>query len=205
MRALLLALLLGVAVRLAAPPPSPTAPVVVAARAVGAGQVLTADDVRTVRLPSAAVPSAAPGTISAVLGRRAVVDLPVGLALVPELLADGRFDREPPPGTVVVPVRLDGAAALRLGDSIEVVTAASCNESSEPLAVAALVVGLGLGSGAAAAQVADGGIGVGLGLGTTGAMRADAEDDVLIAVSPVSGRRIGEIVGICRLGALIVP
>ena len=205
LRALLLALLLGVAVRLAAPPPSPTAPVVVSARAVSAGQVLTADDIATVRLPSRAVPETAPSTDATVLGRRAAVDLPVGLALVPTVLVDGRFDREPPPGTVVVAVTLAGAAVLRLGDTVEVVAGATCTEATEPFAVEALVVGLGPGSDGGAGQLADGGLGAGLGLGAAGAARTPDDDVVLMAVAPDSGRQLADVVATCRLSGVIMP
>ncbi len=200
LRVLLVAVLLGGVVRLAAPPAAPSTTVVVAARPVNAGQVLTTDDVRTARLPQSGVPDRAPSTVDAVVGRRAAVDLPAGLTLVPAVLVDGRFDREPPRGTVVVPVTLEGSAALHLGDTVEVVADPTCAGTGEGLAATAVVVGLGVG---ATGEVDHGaaGLGAGIGIGTAG---ASADGAVLLAVTPEDGRRIAGAATFCRLGAVIV-
>ncbi len=205
-RVLVIALLVGLAVRLAAPPAPATSRVVVTARAVPAGELLSAQDLRVVRLPSSAVPSTTVSGIETVLGRRAAVELPAGLALVPSLVDGDRFAVDPPAGTVVVPLTLGGASSLRLGDSVEVVADVGCTAQGDQLAVVARVVGLGS-AGGGTSPGADGTsaglLGSGLAIGSSGSTAQDST--TLIAVTPESGRRIAGILANCRVSAVIVP
>ena len=193
----------AVGVRLVLPPAEATVPVVVTAHALEAGSAVGSDDVRIVRVPARATPEQAPAAPEDVVGQRTAIDLPSGIALVPSLLTSGRFGAEPPAGTVVVPIDLEGAGALRPGDTVELVQAAECPVAPEAWSVSALVLGpalrpdtdtdtagsvLGLGTGAAAGALAD------LGSGMT-----------LIAVPPESGRKIVRIAQNCPFGAAIVP
>jgi hypothetical protein len=206
LRALLLAVVVGLAVHLAAPPPPATPPVVVVARPVPAGGVLTADDLRVVRLASGAVPIPSARTADSAVGRRAAIDLPTGLVLVPSLLSGERFAVDPPAGSVVVPVTLGGSSSLRVGDTVEVVADQGCPSGDEPLAVTALVVGLGPAAGSGGADPTNaGGVAAGLGIGSTAALSLIDDASTLIAVAPQSGRKIAGIVQNCRISAVIVP
>lgn len=119
----------------------PSAAVVVAARDLGAGVPLAADDLRVVRLPLGTLPAGTAGDVGAWLGHRLAVDVPRGLPLVTSLRAGDRFALDPPPGSVVVPVPVSSADLLRVGDRVDLV-AAGCPEEG-PLATGALVVDLG--------------------------------------------------------------
>ncbi len=203
LRALLVAGLVGLAVRISAPSPAPATLVAVAARPVPAGQALTLEDVHLVRLPSGLAPSTAAGSVEAWIGRRATVDLPEGLVLVPSVLASGRFALDPPKGTVVVPVTIGGPLALRVGDRVEVVADTGCAPSSDPVPVTALVIGLGdLADGPDDVAEGTSGLASGFGLGATG---TTADGAALLALAPQDGRRIAGLAPTCALGALIVP
>lgn len=123
----------AVAARIAAPPPPPTVPMVVTAREVVAGAELAASDLRVAAVPRPLVPAGSatvdavttPDLLAGLIGRRAAVDLPRGLAVVETLLEGERFGVQPPAGAVVVPVRLDAAVVrlLRPGDRVDLVAA----------------------------------------------------------------------------------
>jgi pilus assembly protein CpaB len=108
----------------AAPSPERTEPVVVTAREVRAGAVLAARDLRVTRVPAHLAPDEAATDPDRLTGEELLVSLPRGVPVVPSMLADGRFGRAAPPGTVTVPVRVDVAVAglLRPGDRIDLVT-----------------------------------------------------------------------------------
>lgn len=108
------ALLVGLATTLVvhrlSPTPEPRDPVVVASTALPAGTTLTADHLRTVRLPSAVTPEGAPGAPDAVVGRTLAVPVTTGTVLGDTLLVDDTSTG--PPGTVVAAVRLAEPALL---------------------------------------------------------------------------------------------
>lgn len=124
-----------VAVHAARPAPPSTAPVVVAARTLEAGTVLTADDVRVARIPAHLVPHDAERGPAAVVGRTTMVAVSEGLPLVSSLTGGGLTVGSAPPGTVVAPVRLDPAVAAVLspGDHVDLLTT-DRDESAPPTA-----------------------------------------------------------------------
>jgi Flp pilus assembly protein CpaB len=108
--------------RVAAAPPAATVPVTVAARDLGAGVVVHADDVVTARFAPGTVPS---GRVRDPVGRQLAAPLRRGqpltdTALVGDALVEGR------PGLVALPVRLPDTAMaelLHVGDEVDVVAA----------------------------------------------------------------------------------
>lgn len=188
LRPLLLALGLvlacAAAARLAAPPPGPTAAVVVARADLAAGHALTADDLRTVRLPSRLAPGGAAADPGVLVGEHLAVDVPRGLPVVAAHLAGSRFARPAPPGTVAVPVHLADdavAALLRPGDRVDLVAGADAwapDPRPEVLAEAALVLEVRTGTAEPA-----GGLALGL-------AAAEPEPLVVVAVPPDAGHRI---------------
>ncbi len=128
------------------PAPPPSTPVVVAARALAAGEPAAAGDLAVTRLPPDAVPEGSHGDREAVVGRAVVVAVPAGLPLVDTLLRDDRLAAAGPPGTVVVPVRLADpgvADLLRPGDRVDLFAAATSGTGeavAERLARRALVL-----------------------------------------------------------------
>lgn len=125
-RRLLAAALTAVAVaaglQAAAAPPAPTVPVVVAARDLPAGMVLSEADLRAVGYPPGSVPQ---GLTGDAVGRTLASPLRAGepvtdVRLVGPALTDGY------PGLVGVPVRLPDAGMaglLRVGDRVDLVSA----------------------------------------------------------------------------------
>ncbi len=194
--------------RVAAPPATATVPVVVADADLRSGDVLTADDLRTVRLPGSAVPRSAVARTESLIGEELAVDLPRGLPVVTTHLARSRFATSAPAGLVSVPVHLADAAVaalLRPGDRVDLVAGAldawPSDEGPEVLAESALVLevltdhdedadGLGL--------LGTGGTGGAGGLsGTAGAPL------VIVAVPADEGHRIAAAEG-GSLGAVLV-
>lgn len=198
--ALVMACALGA--RVTAPPPTPTAPVVVADADLHAGDVLTEDDLRTVRLPRSAVPRMAVATTEALVGEELAVDLPRGLPVVTTHLARSRFVRSAPAGEVAVPVHLADAAVaalLRPGDRVDLVAGAldawPGAEGPEVLAESALVLEVLTDRD----EAADG---LGL-LGAGGTSGTAGEPLVVVAVPADEGHRIAAAVG-GSLGAVLV-
>lgn len=107
------------------PPPEPTTPVLVTARDVPAGAVLTTADVRLEAAPSApggAVP------LDVAVGATLTIGLPEGVAVVETMLLGPGVADSAPNGWVVVPVPLaDPALAdlIRVGDRIDLYLAAA--------------------------------------------------------------------------------
>jgi Flp pilus assembly protein CpaB len=120
--ALLLAVASGVAVHSAAADPAPGEPVLVAARDLPAGHVLSASDVTSVDLPADAVP---PGVLSPAEAEGRTLGSPAARG---EPLTEARLRGRgeltgAPPGTVAVPVPVTDAAtlsAVEAGDSVRV-------------------------------------------------------------------------------------
>lgn len=197
--ALVLACALGA--RAGAPPPAPTVPVVVAAADLSAGDVLAAGDLRTVRVPRTAAPSAATAELHDLVGEELAVDVPRGLTVVPAHLARSRFAAAAPAGTVAVPVHLADAAVaalLRPGDRVDLVAGAldgwPGDDGPAVLAEAALVLEV----------LTDPGTDDDDGLGLLGGGAATATDPlVVVAVTTDEGHRIAAAEG-GSLGAVLV-
>lgn len=206
------ALALAVA-RTLAPPPAPTVGVVVLARDVAAGATLDAADLRLRALPGCCVPEAALDDPTALVGRTLLVTAPAGLPVVDGLLAGERFDVDPPPGTVVVPVRLGGATAplLRPGDRVDLVPSAgtwdgaagdgdACTPDdgdacADPDDAAPPV----LARGALVLEVPEPPAG-----GTLGLASPEGEPSAVVAVTPDEGRVLASASAAAALGAVLV-
>lgn len=134
-------LLLAVgAARVLTSPSEAGVPVVVAAHQVDVGSALAAADLRTVSLPAEHVPAGSAAEPSELVGRVLGISVPAGLPIVASLLTEGRFSVDPPPGTVVVPVRVDMASVLEPGDRVDLV-GSGC-EAAGVVASSVLVVDL---------------------------------------------------------------
>ncbi|WHP18863.1 SAF domain-containing protein [Cellulomonas sp. ES6] len=189
------------------PPDPPTVEVPVAARDLPAGAVLRPRDVHLQQVPPALVPHRDVPRADDVTGRPLLVAVPLGLPLVPELLADEAA--VPPEGTVVVPVRFADAgvaALLRPGVLVDVVAAPVLDgDEPERLARGAVVLApAGSGAGDASGGAADG-------PGAAAADRGDglrdgsaADGPVLLAVRPDEAVSLGAAASSRVLGAVIV-
>ncbi|RMI03585.1 SAF domain-containing protein [Cellulomonas triticagri] len=141
--------------------------------------------------PAAHLPGAVP-----LLGRRAAVDVPAGLPLVPGLLV--ATDADPPAGTVVVPVRFADpgvAAVLRPGVRVDVV-AAPLTDGAEPERVAQGATVLARPAATPPEGSGD----------DTAALARSGDEDVpvLLAVTPDESVHLGGSAGSRVLGAVIV-
>lgn len=107
------------------PPPEPTVPVLVTARDLPAGTLLTAADVRqesTSRAPAGSV------STEAAVGSTLTVGLPEGMPVVETMLLGPGLADAAPPGWVVMPVPLADALLadlVRVGDRIDLYLAAA--------------------------------------------------------------------------------
>jgi Flp pilus assembly protein CpaB len=125
----LAALLAGVAVlsavRAAAEPPTPTGPVVVAARDLSGGTTVRGPDLRVARLPVDSVPSGAFASVDGLAGRVLAAPLRKGEPVTDvRVVAPGLLDGFP--GLVAAPVRVADPATVALlaaGDRVDVVAA----------------------------------------------------------------------------------
>lgn len=122
---LLLAAAVAVGVDALAPSPDPGAPVAAAARDLPAGHLLTAADVTTLRLPSAAVPTGAlaPGRAT---GARLTAAVRAGEVLTDARVRAAGLLAGAPPGSWAVPVRVEGEALALVspGDPVAVLAGA---------------------------------------------------------------------------------
>ncbi|MCK9794758.1 Flp pilus assembly protein CpaB [Isoptericola sp. 4D.3] len=105
------------------PAPPPTVDVVVAVRALAAGEPVSVADLTTVPVAAGLAPEGTVAAVEDLVGRAPATALPAGLPLRAELLPGGGVVAQAPQGTVVVPVRLDDSAAgwLRPGDRVDLV------------------------------------------------------------------------------------
>jgi pilus assembly protein CpaB len=125
--AALVTLALALVVSKLAPKPAATTAIVVAARDLPAGEVLTAADLRIVDMPPATLPSGVATDVGAVVGSQLAGPLRRHEPLTDVRLNDGLL-RQPAPGLVSAPVRLaDSQAALLLrpGQRIDVLAAST--------------------------------------------------------------------------------
>ena len=140
-RRLLAALCAGVAVASVVatvrPDPPPTRPVVVAARALTAGSVLTAEDLTTADYPVAVVPAESHPSIRKVTGQTLAAPISAGEPITRSRLL-GASMRRGYTGLVATPVRISDpsvVALLRIGDVVDVI-AASGDPGQDPEVVA---------------------------------------------------------------------
>lgn len=139
--ALCLAVVASSAIDALRPEPPATVAVVVAARALAAGAVLDAADVRTAQAPLDSAPELAARRQAEVLGSSTAVPLTAGTPLVPGVLAPD--DLAGPPGTVVAAVRLADPAVAELlaaGMRVDVLAATPEGERGTVVASRALVL-----------------------------------------------------------------
>ncbi|MCL1898405.1 MAG: hypothetical protein FWG16_06245 [Micrococcales bacterium] len=111
-----------------------TCPAVVLAHPVETGANLEPDAISLAKVACELVPTEALDTVESAIGQRAVANLPKGLVLVPELLAEPGILGGTSAGLVIAPVRLsDGAVAalLQVGDRIDVLASAGASAGGE--------------------------------------------------------------------------
>jgi Flp pilus assembly protein CpaB len=111
-----------------APAPSPSRPVVVAARELDPGATLSAADLRVVRMPPALVPAGASSSVSRMLGAVLTGAMHAGEVVTDLRLLGRSLLARYPPGLVAAPVRIGDAAVVELlhvGDRIDVFAADS--------------------------------------------------------------------------------
>lgn len=130
-RRVLVALAVGLAVlaglRALSPPPPPTVDVVVAARDLPGGLVLTAGDLEVRQVPADLPPGGATADPSTLTGSTLAAPVRIGEAITDlRVLGEGLLAAHP--GTVAVPVRVPDAEVprlLRVGDRVDLVAASS--------------------------------------------------------------------------------
>lgn len=172
--------------------------VLAAARDLQAGAVLSGSDLKTVALPSDAVPAGALTTPDAAVGRTLSGPLRRGEPLTDVRLDDGPL-APPSDGLVSTPVRLADAQAaslLRPGERVDVL-AASTAPSSGPSG--------GPSGGGVAAVVASGVRVVAIAPpGTGNALDAAAGALVVLATTPDDARALAQAQATQRLSAVVV-
>jgi Flp pilus assembly protein CpaB len=135
--ALLAALAVVVGLQAAAPAPTPTRGVLVAARDLAGGTVVTAGDVVRGHLPPESVPAGALTLAEHVVGRTTTGPVRAGEPITDVRLVSGSL-LDGYPGRVAAPVRVGDPGAvglLRIGDRVDVI-AADPQGGSEALVVA---------------------------------------------------------------------
>jgi pilus assembly protein CpaB len=186
------------------PPPPPTTDVVVTTHLLAAGEEVQPDDVAVEAVPAALAPDGALRDPDEAVGRVPALTLPAGLPLHAELVSGGAAISQAPEGTVVVPVRLDDAAAgwLRPGDRVDLLAAGGAGSSLEASGPAFLARrALVLPGMPVAGAAADGGAGGLLG-GTGGASRDGPV--TLVAVTPDEAPALSAASGWGTVGAVLV-
>jgi pilus assembly protein CpaB len=127
----------------ALPPATPTVPVVSAASHLDGGRVLTAVDLKLVRVPEQLVPQGALTDLTTAIGRSVRAPVPRGQLLSDlSVISPSRSVRS---GRVVAPLRLadgDVAALLTVGDVVDVLAADSDTRKAAVVASGVRVVGL---------------------------------------------------------------
>jgi Flp pilus assembly protein CpaB len=188
----------AVALQTLAPGPPALAPVVVAARDVGAGHRLTADDLRVAGWAAPTRPTAALAAVSGAVGRVTAGPLDHGSPVTESnLLGPGLLTGQPA-GLLAVPVRLADPAAtvlVRRGDRVDVIAAAS----GVPIVTEAVV--LAQVSGAADAGDGWGGIG-GSSAGLSGSSEPSSGGAVVVLGVPVE--QVSELARAQAAGALAI-
>jgi pilus assembly protein CpaB len=199
-RAGVVAVVVAIAVSRLAPNPAATATVVVAARDLPAGEVLTAADLRTIGLAPDTVPVGAVTDLAAVVGSQLSGPLRRDEQLTDVRLNDGLL-RRPAPGLVSTPVRLaDSQAALLLvpGQRIDVLAASTATDAGAAPITAATVV-------ASDVMV----VAIPIASAPPGASEASGDVDVegtlvVLATSALQARQLAQAEVSSRLSAVVV-
>lgn len=124
------------------PAPPELVPVVVAARDLAPGTTVTVDDLVVASLPVQARPADATEDPAPLVGRRVVVPLLAGDAVLARHLLTAGLLAGYGPGTVATPLRLADASALavlRPGDLVDVIAASSAGTAGAASGSAAVV------------------------------------------------------------------
>jgi pilus assembly protein CpaB len=200
-RAGAIAVVVAIAISRLAPNPAVTSTVVVAARDLPAGEVLTTADLRTIDLPPATVPVGVVTDLAAVVGSQLSGPLRRNEQLTDVRLNDGVL-RRPAPGLVSTPVRLaDSQAALLLvpGQRIDVLAASTATDAgAAPITAASIVaadvmvVAIPIASTPPGATEAIGDVGV---EGTLVVLATSAAQARQLAQAEVSSRLSAVVVG----------
>jgi pilus assembly protein CpaB len=218
LRAGVIAVGLAIAISRLAPNPAVTSAVVVAARDLPAGEVLTAADLRTIGLPPATVPNGVVTDLTAVVGSQLSGPLRRNEQLTDVRLNDGVL-RRPAPGLVSTPVRLADSQAAQLlvpGQRIDVLAASTAisdgaavggpapDGSSGPTVAGAAAI-------TAAAVVAANVMVVAIPIASAPAGAATAAGDVgvegtlvVLATSTLQARQLAQAEVSSRLSAVVV-
>ncbi|MDR2381455.1 MAG: SAF domain-containing protein [Bifidobacteriaceae bacterium] len=175
----------------------PGEPVVVTTRAVAAGAVLEAGDVKLTRAPPALVPEGALTSLDAAVGQRVGEAVPPTAILRDTQIGQTSTRDAVPAGRVTAAVRLSDpgmAALVSAGDRIDILASAGASASgaiapAEVLANSALVLDIPAGA-AGDASGADSGGGLG-GLGGASGSSSVSEGLLLVAVTPEEAALIG--------------
>jgi pilus assembly protein CpaB len=205
-RAGAVAVVITIVISRLAPNPAVTSTVVVAARDLPAGEVLTAADLRTIGLPPATVPVGAVTDLVVVVGSQLSGPLRRGESLTDVRLNDGVL-RRPAPGLVSTPVRLaDSQAALLLvpGQRIDVLAASTATDAGGTAGASAAAV-------TAAAVVAADVMVVAIPIASAPAGATGATGDVgvegtlvVLATSALQARQLAQAEVSSRLSAVVV-
>lgn len=129
------------------PAPPELVPVLVAARDLPPGATLAASDLTAVERPVAARPADAPTTVDALVGRRVVVPLLAGDAVLARHLLGASLLDGYGPDVVATPLRLADSSALavlRPGDVVDVIAATAGAATTSSGASEATVVARGV-------------------------------------------------------------
>ncbi|KGM00474.1 hypothetical protein Q760_08495 [Cellulomonas cellasea DSM 20118] len=168
------------------PIPPPTSPVLVLDRALAAGERLTPDDVRTVRLPVDLVPEGSLRAAEELPEETLAVPATPGLPVVPSLFTQASVHG--PPGTVVAPVRFaDPGVAAMLTPGVVVDVLAGGDDLGGTLGAGRVVArGALVLAGLGDADAGGSGVADSLGGGLLGGGGGGAEPSplVLLAVTP---------------------
>lgn len=191
------------------PPPPALETIVVTDRPVPAGVPLTADDLRTARVPPQAAPDDALRDPAAAVGRVLVVPVSPGTVVSEPVLVAPGGGPQGPAGTVVAAVRLGEPALARIvGPGMHVDLLAPSPSSDVPsgdLASADAVAAQHLARRAlvlpgplAATRSSGGGL-------TLSATEEEATDLILVAVTPEEASLLANVAGWGSVTAVVVP
>jgi pilus assembly protein CpaB len=210
--AALVTVALAVVVSKLAPKPAATTAIVVAARDLPAGEVLTAADLRMLDMPPATLPSGVATDVGAVVGSQLSGPLRRHEPLTDVRLNDGLL-RQPAPGLVSAPVRLaDSQAAmlLRPGERIDVLAASTAVTGDVGVVGSAPAVGAAPGGAAAVVAANVMVVAIPITAAAPGAT-SDAGGDVgvegtlvVLATTPMQARQLAQAQVSSRLSAVVI-
>ncbi|SDC86985.1 Flp pilus assembly protein CpaB [Sanguibacter gelidistatuariae] len=186
------------------PPPPVLETIVVADRAVLAGESLTADDVRTTQVPPRSRPADALRDPAEAVGRILAIPVSEGTVLSAPVLVAPRGGPQGPPGTVVAAVRLGEPALARIvgpGMHVDLLAPSQNDDPTSDDAAAATYLArraLVLPGPLAAASDAGNGLSQGTSSGD------EAADLILVAVTPEEATFLANVAGRGAITAVVV-